>query len=119
MPSADVARQRELRDEIGIVSNPYKGASTYEVSQLVDEVRFTNLPEDTAAKIRVFTLNGTLLKTLDKVPNGSASLKWDVTTDDNLPLASGMYLIHVDVPGVGERVLKFAYIKKRTQLNTF
>ena len=42
-----------------------------------------------------------------------------MTTDNNLPIASGVYLIHVDVPGVGERVLKFAVIKKRIQLNTF
>jgi hypothetical protein len=34
-----------------------------------------------------------------------------LTADDGLPLGSGMYLIHVDVPGVGEQVIKFGVLK--------
>ncbi len=104
-------------EDIGIVPNPYKGASSYEVSQIVDEVRFTNLPD--VATIRVFTLNGTLLRTIVKNSPGSRTLTWDLTTENLLPIASGMYLIHVDVPGVGEHVMKFGVVKKRVQLNTF
>ncbi len=103
-------------EEIGISPNPYKGASAYEVSQLVDQARFTNMPNQ--ATIRVFSLNGTLITTLEK--NSSAkSFGWDMTTEEGLPIASGMYIIHVDVPGIGEKVIKFAVIKKRVQLNTF
>jgi hypothetical protein len=103
-------------DQIGISPNPYKGASAYEVSQLVDQVRFTNMPNQ--ATIRVFSLNGTLITTLEK--NSSAkSFGWDMTTEEGLPIASGMYIIHVDVPGIGEKVIKFGVIKKRVQLNTF
>jgi hypothetical protein len=107
----------ERLEDIGIVPNPYKGASTYEVSQLIDEVRFTNLPD--VATIRVFTLNGTLLRTIFKNSPGQRSLTWDLTTDTQLPLSSGMYLIHVDVPDVGEHVIKFGVVKKRIQLNVF
>jgi hypothetical protein len=103
-------------DQIGISPNPYKGASGYEVSQLVDQARFTNMPNQ--ATIRVFSLNGTLITTLEK--NSSAkSFGWDMTTEEGLPIASGMYIIHVDVPDVGEKVIKFGVIKKRVQLNTF
>src|SRR5690606_9644932 len=102
---------------IGITPNPYSGSSAYEVNQLIDEVRFTNLPDE-QANIRVFTLNGTLLRTFDKRP-GQKTLTWDLTTDTLLPLASGMYLIHVEVPGVGDHVIKFGVVKKRIQLNTF
>ncbi len=102
-------------DDIGIVPNPYKGASAYEVSQLVDQVRFTNMP--TTATIRVFTLNGTLIKVLEK--NSPANMfPWDLTTDEGLPIASGMYIIHVDTD-LGEKVLKFGVVKKRVQLNNF
>jgi len=110
------AREQELLELIGIVPNPYKGVSAYERSQIIDEVRFTNLPE--RATIRVFTLNGTLIKTLEKAGPGS-TLKWDLSTDNQLPIASGMYLVHVDVQDVGERVLKFAVVKKRIHLNVF
>jgi hypothetical protein len=112
-----LALQQERLKDIGIVPNPYKGASSYEVSQIIDEVRFTNLPD--VATIRVFTLNGTLLRTIVKNSPGQRTLSWDLTTDTLLPLASGMYLIHVDVPDVGEHVIKFGVVKKRIQLNVF
>ncbi len=114
-PEGDRALER--LDEIGIVPNPYKGASDYEVSQLTNEVRFTNMPD--VATIRVFTLNGTLVKTIEKRSPGIATISWDMVTDFNLPIASGLYLIHVTVPDVGEKVLKFGVIKKRVQLNTY
>jgi hypothetical protein len=108
---------QRLLDGIGIVPNPYRGASSYEKSQLVDEVRFTGLPP--VATIRVFTLNGTLIRTLDKPGGNSRTLSWDLTTDNLLPIASGMYLIHVDIGNGRSKVLKFAVIKKRTHLNVF
>ncbi len=103
-------------DNIGISPNPYKGHSAYEVSQLVDEVRFTGMPEQ--ANISIFTINGTLIRTLTK-NSASPLFTWDLQTQENLPIASGVYLIHVEVPGVGEKVIKFAVVKKRVQLNTF
>ncbi len=114
-PAGERARAR-LKD-IGIVPNPYKGASHYEVSQLTSEVRFTNLPD--VATIRIFTLNGTLIKTIEKRSPGVATISWNLVTDYNLAIASGVYLVHVTVPEVGSTVLKFAVIKKRIQLNTF
>jgi hypothetical protein len=111
-----LAAQKDALADIGVVPNPYKGASLYERSQLVDEVRFTNLPQD--AVIRIFTLNGTLIRTL--VKSGPArTMPWDLTTENLLPIASGLYLIHVEVPDVGERILKLAVVKKRAHLNVF
>jgi hypothetical protein len=101
---------------IAIVPNPYKGASEYEIHNLADVVRFTNLPE--RADIRVFDLSGTLVRTLTK-SGPDTSLEWDLLTDNDLPLASGMYLVHVDVPGVGSKVIKFGLVKKRIQLDLY
>ncbi len=113
----DLTSQQERLEDIGIVPNPYRGASSYEVSQLTDEVRFTNLPD--VATIRIFTLNGTLIKTINKQSPGVATIPWNLTTDQNLPIASGLYLINVEVPGVGSHTMKFAVVKKRIQLNVF
>ena len=113
----DLATQQERLKDIGIVPNPYKGSSAYEVSQLTDEVRFTNMPD--VATIRIFTLNGTLIRTINKQSPGVATISWNLTTDHNLPIASGLYLIHVDVPDIGETTLKFAVVKKRIQLNVY
>jgi len=106
---------RAAVDMIGITPNPYKGASAYEVSQLTDQVRFTNMPNQ--ATVRIFTVAGTLIRTLEK-NSASASFPWDLTTEENLPIASGMYIIHIDTE-FGEKVLKFGVVKKRIQLNTF
>ncbi len=108
-------RQADL-DLIGVVPNPYKGASAYERSQLIDQVRFTNMPD--RATIRVFTLSGSLVTTIEK-NSPERFITWNLTTANQLPIASGMYLIHVDVPGVGSRVIKFGVARKRTILNTF
>jgi hypothetical protein len=37
----------------------------------------------------------------------------------NVPIAGGVYIIHVDVPGVGEKVLKWFGIMRPTDLDTF
>ncbi len=112
-----VAELQERLDDIGMVPNPYEGASDYEVSHFTDEVRFTNMPD--LALIRVFTLNGTLIKTIRKQSPGVATISWDMRTAYNLPVASGIYLVHVEVPSVGTKVIKFGVVKKRVQLNVF
>lgn len=119
--TADFAPQRNVDstavaslDLVGIVPNPYKGTSAYETSVTTDVVRFTNLPD--RATIRVYTLAGTLVRTMTM---STFNNEWDLKTDSGLDIASGMYLIHVDVPGVGEKVLKFGVVKKRIQLDLF
>lgn len=109
------AEAADAVNSIGISPNPYKGASDYERSQLIPEVRFTNLPQ--VATIRVFTLNGTLIKTFEK-NSAERTLTWDLTTDNRLPVASGVYLVHVET-NAGTKVIKFGVIQKKVALNTF
>ncbi len=68
------------------------------------------------ATVRIFTLAGSLINVIIK-SGPETSIDWDLTTDANLPISSGMYLVHFDVPGVGERVIKFGVVKKRIQLD--
>jgi hypothetical protein len=103
-------------DNIGVTPNPYKGASAYETQNIRDEVRFTNLPDQ--CTIRIFTVDGTLVKTLVH-NNNDGFLKWDLANEQGLRLASGMYLAHVDVPGVGEKILKLGVVRKKIQLTAF
>ncbi len=104
------SRPRTNLAAIGVVPNPYIGVSQYERSPAVDEVRFTNLPEQ--ATIRIFTLHGTLIRTIRK-DSPEPYLAWNLRTDNDLPIGSGMYLIHVEVPGVGSQTIKFAVVKKQ------
>jgi hypothetical protein len=43
------------------------------------------------------------------VNDGTAD--WDLLTLDQLEIAYGVYIYHVDAPGIGEKIGKFAVIK--------
>jgi len=95
---------KEALDIINIVPNPYYAFSEYERNRLETKVKITNLPEQCTVKI--FTVNGKLVREFKK-DSPITSLDWDLTNFKAIPVASGIYLIHVSVPDVGERVLKF------------
>ena len=101
---------KEALDIINIVPNPYYAFSEYERSRLDTRIKFTNLPEQCTVKI--YTVNGKLVRTFKK-DSPITSLDWNLTNEVNIPVASGIYLIHVSVPDIGERVLK-AFISMRT-----
>lgn len=101
-------------DRIGIVPNPYLGFSAYESANAERTARFTNLPQQ--ATIRIFTISGTLVRTLQK-DSPARSFDWNLQTEGGLPVASGLYLVHIELPESGlERVLKFGVVNRKTQL---
>ena len=109
-----VGYTQEEADRIGVVPNPYYGFSEYESGNTERVARFTNLPE--RATIRIFTVSGTLIRTLTKDSN-QRSFDWNLQTENGLPVASGLYLIHVELPDSGlERVIKFGVVNRRTQI---
>ena len=105
---------QEDADRIGVVPNPYYGFSEYESGNTERVARFTNLPEQ--ATIRIFTVSGTLIRTLTKDSN-QRSFDWNLQTENGLPVASGLYLIHIELPVSGlERVIKFGVVNRQTQI---
>lgn len=103
-------------DLINIVPNPYYAYSSYERNQIDTRVKITNLPQ--RATISIFTLNGTLIRRFKK-DDPLTSLDWDLKNQSNIPIASGLYIIHIDVPGVGEKVLKWFGVMRPIDLDTF
>jgi len=95
---------KEALKMINIVPNPYYAFSEYERSRLETKVKITNLPEKCTVKI--YTVNGKLIRTFKK-DSPITSIDWDLTNFKSIPVAGGVYLIHVEVPGIGEVVLKF------------
>ncbi len=55
---------------------------------------------------------GKLIKTFKK-SNPLTFQDWLLVNESGIPIASGVYLIHVDVPDVGERIIK-SFIGVRT-----
>lgn len=101
---------------INVVPNPYYAFSQYEKNQLENRIKITNLPQN--CEISIYTLNGTLIKRISK-GDPSTSADWDLKNQASVPIASGIYLIHVNVPGVGERTLKWFGILRPTDLDSF
>ena len=102
--------------KIKVVPNPYyattafEGQNTFTSGRGPREIQFRNLPQNCI--IRIFTISGELVKTIDH----SSALnygtgKWDLLTKDNLTAAYGIYVYHIEAPGVGERIGKMAIIK--------
>lgn len=91
-------------DMINVVPNPYYAYSEYERDKLENIVKVTNLPE--RCKVRIYNTSGKLIRAFDK-DSPITSIDWDLKNGDNIPVAGGIYLIHVEVPGIGNRVIKF------------
>jgi hypothetical protein len=96
--------QKSALDLIKVVPNPYYAYSAYERSNLDNVVKITNLPE--VCTVKIYSVNGTLIRQYDK-DDPKTSLNWDLKNQKNVPIASGLYIIHVNVPNVGEKVLKW------------
>lgn len=52
-------------------------------------------------------------------PNTDTSQDWDLKNYKGIPVASGIYLIHVEAPGLGERTLKWMGMLRPIDLDTF
>jgi hypothetical protein len=106
-----------LLDNIYVVPNPYVAYNVIEPpNRLPDDARgerrlyFENLPP--RCTIRIFTVNGDLVQTLEhdtSVSNGREF--WNLLNRDGFSVAYGVYVAHVDAPGIGEKIVKFAIIK--------
>ncbi|MFN5417075.1 MAG: T9SS type A sorting domain-containing protein [Flavobacteriia bacterium] len=97
-------------DLINVVPNPYYAFSEYENSKVDNRIKITNLPDK--CTIKIYNISGKLIKTFKK-SNPITFQDWLLTNEAGIPVASGVYLIHVEVPGAGERILK-SFICART-----
>lgn len=114
--SVDVSRATSQLENIKVVPNPYIAAAEWEERNPFASGRgprslhFTHLPQN--CTIRIYTVSGELVKTIE---HSSGLLdgteEWDMLTRDNLSASYGVYIYHIDAPGVGEKVGKFAIIK--------
>lgn len=115
--SGDVALQKSKLDRIRVVPNPYYAHSAYELSSLNRIIKFMNMPEQ--ATVRIYNLAGDIVRTLHKTDAASSILEWDLLTDNRLPVASGVYVYHVEVPGAGQTFGKMVVFVEKERLSNF
>ncbi|MBP7462760.1 MAG: hypothetical protein KA793_00410 [Bacteroidales bacterium] len=103
-------------DLINIVPNPYYGHSWYETNQLENYVRITNLPRK--CTISIYNVSGTLIRRFEK-DSDITYIDWDLKNSSNISIASGLYIVHFNVPGVGEKVVRWFGALRPIDLNNF
>ena len=47
------------------------------------------------------------------------SLDWDIKNTAGIPVAGGVYLIHIEVPEIGEKIIKWYGVTRPTDLGGF
>lgn len=102
--------------QINIVPNPYYAYSKYETSILDNRVKITNLPE--TCTITIFNISGQLVKQISK-DNSMTSQDWNLKNHKGIPIAGGVYIFHIEVPGVGEKILKWYGSMRMVDLQDF
>lgn len=112
----DQAVAKSRLSEIAVVPNPYVGAASWEPPNIFRSGRgerrifFVNLP--VKCTIRIYTVRGHLVMTLEHdstLDNGQEP--WNLISKDGMEISYGVYVYHVDAPGIGEKIGRFAIIK--------
>jgi hypothetical protein len=101
-------------DKISVFPNPYFGGNDLERSLGERIVRFTGLPKEVT--IRIYTLAGVFVRRIDK-SDLSQYIDWDLKNDTGNLVASGIYIAHLDMPGIGTKILKIAVVIGKEFLN--
>jgi hypothetical protein len=103
--------------QINVFPNPYYGVNEAETSRYTHFVTFSHLPKK--ATIRIFDLAGTLVRTIEK-DSADQFEQWDLNNEEELPVASGLYIAHVEMPDVGKtKILKVAVIQEEQFLERY
>jgi hypothetical protein len=114
-----------ILSDVNVVPNPYYAFSTYEVSKLDKAVLITNVPDQ--ATVTIYSLDGKFIQQFRRderpaVKEGAnpgvstiqtnPDIRWDLENFAGIPIASGVYLIHISALGE-ERTLKWFGINRQ------
>jgi hypothetical protein len=106
-----------MLDEIRVVPNPYYSFSEYESDKLDTRVKVINLPEK--CTVTIYSINGTLIRQFSKVDPAITSIDWDLNNSARIPVASGVYIFHINAPDIGEKVVKWFGSVRTPDLDAF
>ncbi|KXK37810.1 MAG: hypothetical protein J5I52_11905 [Saprospiraceae bacterium] len=112
---------------VNVVPNPYYAYASYETSQFTNVVKITNLPA--RAIVTIYSIDGSFIRQYNRDERGAIlsgvnrptstsqvfpDLDWDMKNFRDIPVASGVYLIHISAPDYGEeRTIKWFGIGRK------
>jgi hypothetical protein len=125
-------------DLIRVAPNPYFSQSLYENSQIDSRVKIVNLPSQCV--VSIFNLSGTLVRQFNfdqsstkayssnaagvnvysgRGTNYQTYLDWDLKNQNGIPIASGVYIIHIKSDKLGEKTIKWFGVLRPIDLDSF
>ena len=105
-------------DKINVFPNPYYGDNPLEPSRFSIFVTFNHMPP--TATVRIFNLAGSQVRKLEKENDDNQFFNWDLLNESGLPVASGIYIVHIDMPDLGKtKVLKVVIVQPQQILEFF
>jgi len=78
-----------------VVPNPFVSRAGFINPQDTDRIQFTNVPSP--ATIRIYTMRGVLVRSIDH-DDGSGVALWDQVTSYGQFVESGVYIYHIETP---------------------
>ena len=128
--AAEELKQEEYAGALAnvkVVPNPYYAYSAYETSQFTNTIKVTNLPE--RAIVTIYSIDGKFIRKFNRDERSSRnagnnpavgsrqiipSLEWDMKNAVGIPVASGVYLVHISAPELGEeRTIKWFGVNRK------
>ncbi len=133
----DKATAEDALSFVKVVPNPYYAYSAYEYSQIDTRVKITNLPD--LCTVSIYTTSGMLVRKFDrditkvkgysdanlnsgynKVNTDNTDIDWDIKNASGVPIASGMYIIHIVDKKTGkEKTVKWLGVLRPVDLDNF
>lgn len=106
-----------LLDAINVVPNPFYAYGEYNKDKLDNRIKITNLPQQ--CTITIYNVNGELIRQFNRDDASITSVDWDLNNHVKIPVASGMYIIHINAPGIGEKIVKAFIVMRQLDLDSF
>ena len=103
-------------DNIAVVPNPYviaarwESPNPYAFGRGEHKIQFIHLPKE--CTIRIYTIRGNLVKEIEHESTTTDGAEaWNLVSQDGVDIAYGIYIYHVQAPGIGDKIGKFVVIK--------
>ena len=118
-------------DSISVVPNPYYAYSAYEINEISNIVKITNLPAK--CLVTIYSLDGKFIRQFNrnevreekkgdnrgvKYAQVTPDIEWDLKNGSGITVGSGIYLIHIKADE-GERVIKWVGAIRQLEISGF
>lgn len=104
---ATLPAKNEVNDVL-VVPNPFVIGEGFSRPGEGSDIQFVNVPNPST--IRIYTIRGDLVKTINVGDNVGGIVTWDQVTDFGQFVVSGVYIYHIESP-YGKKIGKFAIVR--------